>query len=204
MNFDSKSYLYGKYKELIGWTSTSDDSYEEMINLLGEFEIKPGSIKTKEVNYVKSIEFKPKILDNDFICNYFNFNLHGNIEMSGYEGNTSFLIKDREMVVLVNTNDEKAGLYCIDLSNSYDTKVHYYNMDVVNSLRNDYSMNLIQILGLNAFKLKNLGFNPPDNTETYSNVDREKIKYFAIHEYHDNNIDSLLELLDKANDKGSK
>ena len=48
---------------------------------------------------------------------------------------------------------------------------------------------------LSTYKLKNLGFNPPDNVTTYENVDRDDIKYYALHEYKNDDIESLLEQL---------
>lgn len=203
MNFDSKSYLYGKYMEFTEGAKHGTAAYEELIDLLQDFSIQPGSIVEGKDDGVKLLHFRPKFSDSDYVGECY-IKINGAYEFFGNNHTTWFLINNNKMNVLVGGDSPKAGLYCIDFANIEGTKVDYFDKKVTDSLFKDYNMNYRQIMHLSTYKLKNLGFTPPDNETTYENVDRDEIKYYAIHEYHDNNIDSLLELLDKANDKGSK
>ena len=89
MKFDSKSYLYGVYCNVFKSFNDSDELFNDMTEILGDFMIYPGSIKefNDDKTRERGIEFIPTIMDADINIEKYRLNVLGryNIEAKNAE-----------------------------------------------------------------------------------------------------------------------
>ncbi len=195
MKFDSKSYLYGVYCNVFKSFNDSDELFNDMTEILGDFMIYPGSIKefNDDKTRERGIEFIPTIMDADINIEKYRLNVLGRYNIEARTPYSKISAGDMHTGVIYN-GEGKSGYYSVELHLVVNPCVYYYDMDTVECLRDKYNLSNDDIAKLTSRQLLNLGFKPDDkfnySVEKAGPVDLD-VDHYLLHDYNDN-IDEFL------------
>ena len=175
MQFSSKAYLY--YFILNGESDINKDCISDMVDILGEIDIKPGSLNKKDGNYkwdkisygearlensnIFGVELECSSKGNIFVLGYINSNpiLLGisKIDPENKSARISFSIIEKDKGLHMFATDMYCPHFGADL-----TKYSFYDVGTLKALKEDFGYSEKQILDMDSNGLKKLGFSPDD------------------------------------------
>lgn len=211
MNYDSKAYLYSVYMNTFKNFVKSEDCFEYVTRLLGDFKISPGSIKQTQdpESYVKRIHFTPEISSRTKIEN-FTIDALGNIEVVGKTPFSIIRIDEnksdkttptqKRIGFITNYEDNTAGYYCIE-DKLDKINILFYDLETIRTLRDSYNMNFSQIVRMDRDEMYNFGFSP-DKVYKYEFVkSHDTMENYLLHSYNDLPEEFLNEFCDMEEEK---
>ena len=172
MKFNSKSYLYYALEDKL---TCNEFLIKNKFDTLGEFSIRPGTLKL-----VEDQEDYAKYLTGDFAFNKFSdcisiklYALDADIILH-YKSSLSYIkINLKSDVLYFTLMSQNNGLYLFNSKGYYNEGeakncpvIEYYDNSVLECLLNEYNIEEENILKLNHYSLKKLGFEPDETTIT--------------------------------------
>ena len=180
MKFDSKSYLFYKISEVVdNCKHLGNEGVSNIIDLLGDFKINPGSLKVVNKPYIigDGIEcksFAPENIEWNTLENIMiSYNL---IEIVGYyngnkvklniESINNYSKEDVIWSLAMTIIDKTKGIHYYNSSVYYPGSLKYkplyafYDADTLSSLINSYGFDENTIISLDPYKLEKNGIYP--------------------------------------------
>lgn len=173
MKFDGKMYCY---YTLINEIRMDEKKGSRVLELLGNFEIEPGSLKKtqRKVDYISDgipalVSDSVVLGNNDFTCDSFLIDQIGGMEIKGrYGGNSARLIvesEDSDLNILIVASDGIHYFTTYEFSKStsfYQSYYAFYDSDAFKVLQGSFGLGLQEIMKLTPESLRQLGFSPDD------------------------------------------
>ena len=171
MIFDSKAYFYYFVTSL----GRPENRVSDVVEMLGDFEIKPGSLKKEETDE-KDYSFvsrSVKLENPNVACHMISYSRFDEISIDGYLNDNSISIElsniksnDNKCMLGFSIIERGVGLHILDPivfnKNSFNTEPCYafYDEETLSTLKRDFGYDEEEILSKNILRMEKIGFKP--------------------------------------------